>query len=98
MLKQTFQCSERIAANDSVLNVIRSIQLFVSKFRSLINENHDFEYENIAKERRKELQSMKTCNTCIHRYKYKLSKNCSEYYLYDSQGFSINEEEDIFYS
>jgi len=98
MLKQTFQCEQHIKQEDSFINFLDLIHRFIDKFTSLINENYSSSINNIKKMREKELKRFYTCNTCIHRYKYQISRICNEVYIYDSKGYSNDEEENNFYS
>jgi hypothetical protein len=98
MLKQSYQCEQYVRQQDSFNNFLDLMYMFMDKFTSLIKENYSASISNIKNLREKELNRYYTCNSCVHRYKYQISRICNEVYSYDSKGYSNNEEENNFYS
>lgn len=98
MLKQSLQCEEHVKQTDSFISFLKLFSEFAERFTQLMKEQYSGTMSNITKLREKELKTYYTCNSCVHRYKYQISRQCNELYKYDSAGYSNNEEENNFYS
>lgn len=98
MLKQTFQCEQQVKQDDSFINFLDLMYKFMEQFTILMKENYSASINNIRFNRERELKRFYTCNSCVHRYKYQISRMCNDVYTYDSKGYSNDEEENNFYS